>query len=53
MSTKIETAVAGHLKKEPEKPKEWQLERGRWAFYVLVACTLLGGFAFSFYQALT
>jgi hypothetical protein len=53
MSTKIEAAVAGHPKKEPGKSKEWQLDRGGWAFYVLVACTLLGGFAFSFYQALT
>src|SRR5215469_6312528 len=50
MSTKIEAAVAGHLKREPQEPTEWQLGRGRWIFYVLVACTLLGGFAFSLYQ---
>ena len=50
MSTKIEAAVAGRLKKRPE---EWRLGRGRWVFYVLVAGALLGGFGFSLYQALT
>ena len=50
MSTKIEAAVEGRLKREP---KAWQLGLGRWAFYVLVAFTLLGGFAFSLVQALT
>ena len=50
MSTKIEAAVAGRLEREP---KAWQLGLGRWAFYVLVAFTLLGGFIFSLCQALT
>ncbi|MFY9837927.1 MAG: hypothetical protein WAK55_15960 [Xanthobacteraceae bacterium] len=53
MSTKIEAAVAGNPEKKPEESEEWQLDFGRWAFYVLVACTLLGGFVFSLYQALT
>jgi len=53
MSTKIEAAVAGHLKREPGEPTERQLGRGRWTFYVLVACTLFAGFTFSLCQALT
>jgi hypothetical protein len=47
MSTKIEAAVAGRLKRKPGGGL------GRWVFYVLVAGALLSGFGFSFYQALT
>jgi hypothetical protein len=50
MSTNIEAAVAGRLKKDAN---EWLIDAGRWVFYILVALTLLGGFAFSFYQVLT
>ncbi|MGC2075675.1 MAG: hypothetical protein WA728_06515 [Xanthobacteraceae bacterium] len=53
MSTKIEAAVAGRLKREPQEPTQWQLGRGSWFFYGLVGLTLLGGFAFSLCQALT
>ena len=42
MSTKIEAAVAGRLKREPQEPTQWQLSRGSWIFYILVGCTLLG-----------
>jgi hypothetical protein len=49
MSSTIEEGVAGCL---PKNPMAGKLSIGRWAFYILVALALLGGFGFSLCQYL-